>query len=209
MEADRRLGALRKNLAREIELDFDKFSGDSPSATAGLMVLARFRIILAFLQAFFPMFITAPKPRRVKKPVSRRARKPRTKKGVGRKVSGRSRGRGGKTSLARVLKLENETETERVIAGEPAIKMGDDSSPLGGGGNDAGFDFGSFSLGENPEVFAPVTVGEVLPQEARETGEKQDATVKVRTRAMGKLKRSTRRSLPSDKTTLETTARTS
>lgn len=69
VEADRRLTCLRKNLAKEIEADFDRFSGDKPSVAAGLMVLARMRIILAFLQAFFPMFISAPKPRKIKKAV--------------------------------------------------------------------------------------------------------------------------------------------
>jgi hypothetical protein len=74
IETDRRLAALRKNLAAEIEADIGRFAGDSQSPMAGLLVMTRVKIILAFLQAFFPMFIKPPKPRRVarKAPARRR-----------------------------------------------------------------------------------------------------------------------------------------
>jgi hypothetical protein len=86
MEADRRLLALRKNLTKEIEADFDRFSRSKPSVAAGLMVMTRMRIILAFLQAFFPMFITAPKPRKVT-----RAKKRKTGSSQGRKTVKRAK----------------------------------------------------------------------------------------------------------------------
>lgn len=85
IETDRRLSALRKNLAAEIEADIGRFAGSSQSPMAGLLVMTRVKIILAFLQAFFPMFISPPKPRKV-------ARKQRTRK---RKTSTISKNRAG------------------------------------------------------------------------------------------------------------------
>lgn len=75
IETDRRLAALRKNLAAEIEADIGRFAGESQSPMAGLLVMTRVKIILAFLQAFFPMFIKPPKPRRsAKKTTAKRRR---------------------------------------------------------------------------------------------------------------------------------------
>jgi hypothetical protein len=75
VEADRRLAALRKNLAVEIEADISRFSGEGQSPVAGFLVLTRVRILLAFLQAFFPLLIKAPKPRRIPKKKTSKSRK--------------------------------------------------------------------------------------------------------------------------------------
>ena len=50
VEADRRLAALRKNLAVEIEADISRFSGEGQSPVAGFLVLTRVRILLAFFR---------------------------------------------------------------------------------------------------------------------------------------------------------------
>ena len=93
IETDRRLAALRRNLAAEIEADIGRFAGDAQSPMAGLLVMTRVKIILAFLQAFFPMFIKPPKPRRVARRTPARKRRTRssttaTKKTVTRKRRG-------------------------------------------------------------------------------------------------------------------------
>ncbi len=91
VETDKRLAALRKNLAAEIEADLGRFAGDSRSPMAGLVALTRIRILLAFLQAFFPMFIRPPKPRKVVKKTARR--RSATKRAAGK----RSGSKGSKT----------------------------------------------------------------------------------------------------------------
>lgn len=120
VEADRRLTALRKNLAKEIEADFDRFSGDKPSVAAGLMVLARMRIILAFLQAFFPMFISAPKPRKVKRAtVAKRTRKVSNatkKKAKIPKTAGKKRTKAKISKNIRVVRLEQESPQDAVVS---------------------------------------------------------------------------------------------
>lgn len=80
IETDRRLSALRKNLAAEIEADIDRFAGEAPSPVAGFLVMTRVRVLLAFLQAFFPMFISPPKPRRIRRKTSGRKKKKTTPK---------------------------------------------------------------------------------------------------------------------------------
>jgi len=120
MEADRRLTSLRKNLAKEIEADFDRFSGDKPSVTAGLLVLAKMRIILAFLQAFFPMFISAPKPRKIKRSM-------RGGKGVGRTRKKRSNAR-ARQSRTTSRKRASVTKGLRIVKLKHA-----DSTPLTSG----------------------------------------------------------------------------
>lgn len=64
IETDKRLSSLRRNLAAEIEADISRFAGESQSPIAGLLVMTRVKIIMAFLQAFFPMFIKPPRPRK-------------------------------------------------------------------------------------------------------------------------------------------------
>jgi hypothetical protein len=148
IEADRRLASLRKNLAREIELDFDRFSGESPSAAAGLFALTRLRIILAFLQAFFPMFISAPAPRRVKRAVRapKKSRGRTSRVGATGKRSGRKRQR-----IVKVVRLKsedptrpNETEGSRGLAEES-------SATLDRAGERP--DLSGFRVGDHPEVF--------------------------------------------------------
>lgn len=137
VEADRRLTSLRKNLAKEIEADLDRFSGDKPSVTAGLLVLAKMRIILAFLQAFFPMFISAPKPRKIKRSAGgvRGARRTRVKKsgrGTRRtKTTGRKRAR--VTKGIRIVKLQQADPT-----GTTSVWTGENSpEEVGAGGGGA------------------------------------------------------------------------
>lgn len=76
------MASLRRNLAAEIEADLGRFAGDAQSPMAGLLVMTRVRIILAFLQAFFPMFIKPPKPRRAE-----RKAPPKRRRGTAKAVS--------------------------------------------------------------------------------------------------------------------------
>lgn len=54
-EADRRLLALRRNLISDIEADLGKFAGGAAGGRGGRVVSGKLRILLAFIQAFFPM----------------------------------------------------------------------------------------------------------------------------------------------------------
>lgn len=119
-EADRRLTCLRKNLAKEIEADFDRFSGDKPSIAAGLMVLARMRIILAFLQAFFPMFISAPKPRKIKKEGLAKRRKRGTRARSGSKSKSKIK---SKTSTVRKKVVKKKVVPARKPKGLRVVKL--------------------------------------------------------------------------------------
>lgn len=115
VEADRRLSSLRQNLAKEIEADFDRFAGNKPSAAAGLMVLTRMKIILAFLQAFFPMFISAPKPRKIKREIPNKRKRRRVqvnlvRGSVRKKKVKKKSGAGAKLKGIRVVKLQQEKD---------------------------------------------------------------------------------------------------